>query len=134
MKRGICLITALLGLLCSISCNDDDLKDTSLLVGVWNVRSVYVYKEDVEDKEYKYNPGDFFYRFDGVYFTIGGMVINCIDVKRRYVYDESNQTITIEEDEVYKVLQLTQNDLILESNENTDEGSIRSKTVFTRQL
>lgn len=132
MKRCICLISIMAGLFSlTLSCSDD-MMDTSFLVGQWDVRIRYVYREDANDEEYRYNSGDFFYRFDGKYFTIGGAVINYIDVKRKYVYDKTTQTLSIEDDQVYKVLELTETDLILESSGIVEGETIRYKTVLKK--
>jgi len=133
MKRYICLISILTGLLSLIfSCSDDDIIDSSFLVGQWDVRISYVYKEGAEDNEYKYNPGDYFYRFDGKYFTSGGALVNTDGSKRKYVYDETTQTISIENDQIYKVLKLTESDLILESYGVYEGETIRYKTILKK--
>jgi len=53
MKKPIYFIFALISFLSVVlSCDDDETKDSSLLVGQWDVRITHVYKQCDDDKEY----------------------------------------------------------------------------------
>lgn len=134
MKRHIYTAGAILALLSlcffMISCDkDDDIVDNSFLVGTWNFVETYETTGAQIAKEYTYYEGEYYYKFDGKYFTSGGILINTAYHRYRYYYDQTEQTLTIENMPTYSVLRITETELEL-----FYETKVEGNPVFYRHI
>ncbi|MDR2918259.1 MAG: hypothetical protein LBV72_02705 [Tannerella sp.] len=122
MKSGMrtvnTFIFSIISIFVFITCsNDDDEKDTSLLVGNWDCRIISVYENDewVIEHETTYS-GELYLVFDGKYFGWGGIAMNTSgDNRQPYFYDAENQVISFSSGGTNKVLKLTETDLEIET-------------------
>ncbi|GEM_PF-6515281 len=119
----------------SVSCDDNETIDSSLLVGLWDAEASY----DFSTEEWGALSYDFGYWFDGKYHNMGGPLINGDFRPRRYFYDETSQIINIPEaDWLMRVLSLTETELIIREDVfsyNGEKEKIGEKqTRFSRRI
>jgi len=128
-KLFICCISILFFIL---SCSSDEEKDTSLLVGIWDSRSILYYENEewIDRSEF---PGFMFLIFDGRNFRMGGPTLLMIDVKLTYSFDISKQIINVSDGTQIKVLKLSESELEIEETYETEERSVIKRSIYERR-
>jgi len=127
-KALICCIS----FLCFMSSCDNDDVDTSLLVGVWDSRSILYYENDewIDRSEF---PGFLTLIFDGKDYMLGGPTINCIPLTLTYSFDSLGQIIYISDGSEIKVLRLTEVELEIEQTYKSEDINIIKRSIFERR-